>query len=288
MLDSVSTAPQIKGMYIDGRWVASARQFDVFNPSDGSVWARVPDGGVSDMRQAIDAAAKAFPEWSALPFQHRADAMLKCADIVERRAADYVAAAQFEGGGWYGKGVYETKAIPEILRAAAATCYAPIGEVLPSLNGKVSTAVRVPMGVVGVISPWNAQGILATRQYSFTMAAGNCIVLKPSEETPYSGGLFFAEVMEEAGIPPGVFNVVTCSRDSVAEVGDEIVDNPTIKGVAFTGSTAVGRRIAAKCGAHLKKCCIELGGKDSLIVLEDADMDRATSAASFGDLRGFR
>ena len=282
MLDSVSTAPQIKGMYIDGRWVASARQFDVFNPSDGSVWARVPDGSVSDMRQAIDAAAKAFPEWSALPFQHRADAMLKCAEIVERRAADYVAAAQFEGGGWYGKGVYETKAIPEILRAAAATCYAPIGEVLPSLNGKVSTAVRVPMGVVGVISPWNAQGILATRQYSFTMAAGNCIVLKPSEETPYSGGLFFAEVMEEAGIPPGVFNVVTCSRDSVAEVGDEIVDNPTIKGVAFTGSTAVGRRIAAKCGAHLKKCCIELGGKDSLIVLEDADMDRATSAASFG------
>jgi aldehyde dehydrogenase (NAD+) len=114
------------------------------------------------------------------------------------------------------------------------------------------------------------------------LAAGNTVVLKPSEETPYMGGLFFAEVMEEAGLPPGVFNVVTCSRDSVAAVGDELVDNPIVKGVAFTGSTAVGRRIAAKCGAHLKKACIELGGKDSLIILEDADMERATSAASFG------
>ena len=111
---------------------------------------------------------------------------------------------------------------------------------------------------------------------------GNTIVLKPSEETPYMGGLFFAEVMEEAGVPPGVFNVITCSRENVAQVGDELVDNPTVKGIAFTGSTAVGRRIAAKCGAHLKKACIELGGKDSLIVLEDADMERATSAASFG------
>ena len=90
------------------------------------------------------------------------------------------------------------------------------------------------------------------------------------------------EVMEEAGVPPGVFNVITCSRDNVAEVGDEMVDNPKVKGVAFTGSAAVGRRIAAKCGAHLKKACIELGGKDSLIVLEDADMERATSSASFG------
>ena len=83
------------------------------------------------------------------------------------------------------------------------------------------------------------------------MAMGNTIVLKPSEETPYMGGIFFAEVMEEVGLPPGVFNVITCSRDNVASVGDEMVDNPTVKGVAFTGSTAVGRRIAAKCGARI-------------------------------------
>lgn len=282
MLDSVSTAPNIKGLYINGEWRQTAKHFDDLNPSDGSVWARIPDATAADTASAIQAAQRAFPEWSSLKFQERADYMSKVAAIIEKRAPDFVSAAQFEGGGWYGKGVYETKAMPEIFKAAAAVCYAPIGEVLPSLNGKVSQAVRVPMGVVGVISPWNVPGILASRPFSFTMAMGNTIVLKPSEETPYMGGLFFAEVMEEAGVPPGVFNVVTCSRENVAEVGDELVDNPTVKGIAFTGSTAVGRRIAAKCGAHLKKCCIELGGKDSLLVLEDANMERATSAASFG------
>ena len=282
MLDSVSTAPNIKGLYINGEWRQTAKHFDDLNPSDGSVWARIPDATAADTASAIQAAQRAFPEWSSLKFQERADYMSKVAAIIEKRAPDFVSAAQFEGGGWYGKGVYETKAMPEIFKAAAAVCYAPIGEVLPSLNGKVSQAVRVPMGVVGVISPWNVPGILASRPFSFTMAMGNTIVLKPSEETPYMGGLFFAEVMEEVGVPPGVFNVVTCSRENVAEVGDELVDNPTVKGIAFTGSTAVGRRIAAKCGAHLKKCCIELGGKDSLLVLEDANMERATSAASFG------
>lgn len=97
-----------------------------------------------------------------------------------------------------------------------------------------------------------------------------------------SWGLFFAEVLEEAGIPAGVFNVITCSRETVAEMGDEMIENPLVKGVSFTGSTPVGRAIAAKSGAHLKKCCVELGGKDSLIVLEDADMERATQAANFG------
>ena len=282
MLDTVSSGPQIKGMYIDGQWVATPGQFDDLNPSDGSVWTRVPDGGGAEARRAIEAAHRAFPAWADLNYQDRAKLMLKCAEIIERRAPDFIAAAQFEGGGWYGKGVYETKHIPEIFRTAAAVCYGAIGEVLPSSQGKVSNAVRVPMGVIGVISPWNVPGILAARQFSFPLAFGNTIVLKPSEETPYAGGLFFAEVLDEAGIPPGVFNVITCSRDRVAEMGDEMVDSPLVKGVAFTGSTAVGRRIAAKCGAHLKKCCIELGGKDSLIVLDDADMERATSAASFG------
>lgn len=282
MLDSATNAPSIKGLYIDGQWQQTPGQFDDFNPSDGTLWARIPEGTAADTRRAIEAAQTAFPAWAGLKFQERAEYMLKAAAIIEKRAPDFIAAAQFEGGGWYGKGVYETKVMPEMLKAAAAVCYAPIGEVLPSLNGKVSTAVRSPMGVVAVISPWNMPGILATRPFSVPMAMGNTIVLKPSEETPWLGGLFFAEVMEEAGVPPGVFNVVTCSRRNVAEVGDELVDNPTVKGVAFTGSAAVGRRIAAKCGAHLKKACIELGGKDSLIVLEDANMERATSAASFG------
>ncbi|MAT88033.1 MAG: aldehyde dehydrogenase [Aestuariivita sp.] len=282
MLDTASNAPNIKGVYINGKWEQTARQFDDTNPNDGSLWARIPNATANDTRRAIEAAHAAFPAWAGLKFQDRADLILKIAEAIDRRAGEYIPAAQFEGGGWYGKGAYEAKVMPEMLKAAAAACYAPIGEVLPSLNGKVSTAVRSPMGVIAIISPWNMPGILATRPFSVPMAMGNTIVLKPSEETPYLGGLFFAEVMEEVGVPPGVFNVITCSRENVAEVGDELVDNPTVKGVAFTGSAAVGRRIAAKCGAHLKKACIELGGKDSLIVLEDADMERATSSASFG------
>ena len=281
MLDT-SSAPAIRGLYIGGQWQTTPRQFEDMNPSDGTTWAQIPDAGAGETEQAIAAAQAAFADWAALPFQHRAHLMLKIADVWENRAPDYVAAAQHEGGGWFGKGMFEAGYVAEVFRAAAAHCYHAVGEVLPSEHGKVSQAVRVPMGVVGVISPWNMPGILTSRGFAFPMAAGNTIVLKPSEDTPYAGGLFFAEVLDEAGVPPGVFNVLTCSRDNVGAVGDTLIDDPRVKGISFTGSTPVGRRIAAKCGAHLKKCCVELGGKDSLIVLEDADMERATSAASFG------
>lgn len=281
MLDQ-SSPHILKGMYINGQWVTPAGTFDDINPSDGSVWAKARDGGMSEARSAIDAAQAAFPAWSTLMFQERAEYMLKIADIIKRRQTDYAIANQGEAGGWFGKGMFEAGYAVEVFRAAAAMCYQSVGEILPSEHGKLSTAQRVPMGVISVISPWNMPCILTARGFAFPMAAGNTIVLKPSEDTPFCGGLFFAEVLEEAGVPPGVFNVVTSSRDRVAEMGDELVENPLIKGISFTGSTPVGRSIAAKAGAHLKKCCVELGGKDSLIVLDDADMERATSSASFG------
>jgi aldehyde dehydrogenase (NAD+) len=282
MLDSASPGPAIRGMYIGGQWVPAARTFDDLNPSDDSLYARIPDGSAEDARRAIAAAAQAFPDWSARPFHERAHALLKIADIWERRKDDFVAAAVAEGGGWFGKGVFEAGYVAEVFRSASALCYQNIGEVLPSEHGKVMMATRFPLGVVSVISPWNMPGILTSRGFAAALAVGNTVVLKPSEDTPYAGGLYFAEILEEAGIPPGVFNVITCSRDSVAEVGDELIENPTVKAVSFTGSTAVGRHIAAKCGAHLKKACVELGGKDSMIVLEDADLDAAARAANFG------
>ncbi|MGA1644708.1 MAG: aldehyde dehydrogenase family protein [bacterium] len=272
----------IKGMYIDGRWRTGTGTFADLNPSDNSVWATIPDGGRSETRAAIEAAQEAFYEWAEMPFTHRANHLLKVAEIWESRIPEFVAAMQSEGGGWVGKGRFEGGYVAEVFRAAAAMTYGAIGEVLPSEHGKFSTAVRYPMGVVAVISPWNFPGILSSRGFAFPLAAGNTIVLKPSEDTPYCGGLFFAEVMEEAGIPKGVFNVITCSRENVVKMGDELIENPLVKGVSFTGSTQVGRSIAAKCGAYLKKCCVELGGKDSLIVRADADMERATQAANFG------
>ena len=224
-----------------------------------------------------------FPAWAALPFPGRAHLLLKVADVWERRKTDY----RRGGAGrrrrlvrqGHVRGRLRARGVPRRRRPCATT---PIGEVLPSEHGKFSMACACRWAWSPCISPWNMPGILTSRGFAFPLAAGNTIVLKPSEDTPYAGGLFFAEVLEEAGVPAGVFNVVTCSRDSVAEVGDELIDNPLVKGISFTGSTPVGRLIAAKAGAHLKKACVELGGKDSLIVLDDADMERATSAASFG------
>lgn len=271
-----------EGMSIGGRWVPAARTFADLNPADNSVWAQVPDGGLRETRAAIEAAHSAFAEWSALSHTRRAHHMIKVAEVFERRKPGIVEAIRAEGGGWFGKGMFEAGYVPEVFYAAAASNYAAIGEVIPSEYGKLSLAVRRPMGVISVISPWNFPVILTARGIAFAIAAGNTVVLKPSEETPYCGGLLFAEIFEEAGVPPGVLNVVTCSRENVSVVGDELIEHPRVKGVSFTGSTAVGRQIAARAGAHLKKCCAELGGKDSLIVLEDADMERATAAASFG------
>jgi aldehyde dehydrogenase (NAD+) len=271
-----------KDMYVGGRWWPADQTFRDFNPSDGSVWAEVPDVGVPEVRSAIDSANHAFEKWSDLPYNQRAHYMIKIAEIFEKRKMDVVKALQGEAGGWFGKGMFEAMYIPEIFYAAAAMNYQAIGEVLPSDSGKLSMAIRRPVGVISVISPWNFPTLLTSRGIAFALAAGNTIVLKPSEETPYTGGLLFAEIFEEAGVPGGVLNVVTCSRDNVSEVGQELVENPLVKGISFTGSTAVGREIAARAGAHLKKCCVELGGKDALIICEDADMDRATGAANFG------
>ena len=270
------------GLFIGGRSVSTSRTFADLNPSDGSVWAQIPDGGRHEARAAIEAAQAAFPAWAALPFTKRAHYMIKVAELFEKRRTQIVEALQAEGGGWFGKGMFETGYVPEIFHAAAASVYAPIGEVIPSEYGKLSLALRQPLGVISVISPWNFPVILTGRGIAFALAAGNTVVVKPSEETPYCGGLLFAEVFAEAGVPEGVLNVVTCSRASVQQVGEELIDNPRVKGISFTGSTAVGRQIAARAGAHLKKCCLELGGKDALIVCEDADLERASAAASFG------
>ena len=199
-------------IYVGGNWSSTASMFSDFNPADGSVWAQIPDCGVQETRAAIDAAHAAFPAWSGLSHVERAKLMLKVADVVEKRRPEVVAAIQGEGGGWFGKGMYEVGAVIDIFHAAAGANYGSVGEVLPSPHGKFSMAVRYPLGVVSVISPWNFPVILTARNIAFTLALGNTVVLKPSEETPYCGGLFFAEIFEEAGVPPGVLNVVTCSR----------------------------------------------------------------------------
>ena len=258
-------------MYIDGQWVSKDETFADYNPASGDTWAQIPDGNRGDAQQAVAAAAAARAEWAAMPHARRAGYLLKAADILEKRQQDFADALIDESG-----------YVPGLFRTAAASVYQMTGEILPSDHGKVSMVVRQPLGVVSVISPWNFPLLLSARGLAFALAVGNTVVLKPSEETPVSGGLLIAELFAEAQLPPGVFNVVTCSRASVEEVGDELVVNPAVGGVSFTGSTAVGRQVASKAGMMLKKACVELGGKDSLIILEDADLELALNAASFG------
>jgi aldehyde dehydrogenase (NAD+) len=271
-------------MYINGEWVESqdGRCFSVFNPATGESCFAVADGTRDDMKRAVAAARAAQDEWAALSHTKRGAYLGRVADILLERQTELASILTMEGGAWLGKSLFETGYAPNIMRAAAATSYDNIGEILPSEYGKLTLVLRRPLGVVGVISPWNFPLLLSLRGLAFALAAGNTVVLKPSEETPVAGGLMIAEVFEAAGIPRGVLNVVTCSRDRVEEVGDEMVSNPGVNAISFTGSTAVGRRIAAQAGGLLKKACLELGGKDPLLVLEDADLGRAIDATVFG------
>ncbi len=275
---------EARQMYIGGSWTAAASgaTFENRNPADGQLWGTVADASRADARRAIEAARDAFPAWSRLAPAARALYLLKVADILERRQKELAAIRVEEGGAWIGFGMFETGYTPGIFRAAAAVCYQPLGEIMPSSYGKLSLVVREPLGVIATISPWNAPLLLSSRGVAVALAVGNTVVLKPSEETPVAGGVILAQAFEEAGLPRGVFNLVTCSRDSVGDVGDELITNPAVRGISFTGSTAVGKQIGAKAGGLLKRCCLELGGKDALIVLDDADMERALSAASFG------
>jgi aldehyde dehydrogenase (NAD+) len=269
-------------MFINGSWPAADSTFDVLNPADGSVFAQVADATVDDAQKAIEAAAAASEAWAATPHPQRAKALLDVADVLEKRQQDIAGILVGESGSWIGKAMFETGYAPGIYRAAAAAAYQVTGEILPSDHSKVSMVVRQPLGVVSVISPWNFPLLLSSRGIAVAIAVGNAVVLKPSEETPVAGGLFLAEVFEEAGVPEGVLNVITCSRKKVTDVGGEMVSNPLVKAISFTGSTAVGRHIGAQAGSLLKKACLELGGKDALIVLDDADMTRAVNAATFG------
>jgi aldehyde dehydrogenase (NAD+) len=270
-------------LYIGGAWKrASSGVFPDYNPATGDVWQEIPDANRDDAREAIEAAASAFPAWSATPHPQRALILNKAADILERRTAEIADIIVDESGSWIGKAMFEKGYVVGLLRAAAAAAYQLHGEILPSEHGKIMMVERVPLGVVSVVSPWNFPLLLSTRGIGVALAVGNTVVLKPSEETPVAGGLFLAEIFEEAGIPKGVLNVITCSRDNVTEVGHELVTNPKVKGISFTGSSAVGREIAREAAYHLKRFGMELGGKDALIVLDDADMGKAVDAAAFG------
>jgi aldehyde dehydrogenase (NAD+) len=170
-----------------------------------------------------------------------------------------------------------------MLREAAAQVHMVTGQIIPAnLPGAFFMALRQPVGVVVGIAPWNAPLILSLRSVAFPMAYGNTAVLKASSEAPFCGGLVYGEILEEAGLPPGVLNVLSNAPGFAGEVGDVLISDPRVRRISFTGSSEVGREVARKAGENLKRVALELGGSDPLLILKDADVDYAVNAATFG------
>ena len=278
------TAVQDHQFLIGGEWQGAldGGTFEKTNPFTGEIISRFPAAGRKDARRAIDAAAAAFPAWSATPPAVRRDLFLKAADILDLRKPEIAKTLAEETGGTFGWGMFNCIFTVGLLREAAAQAYGLIGEVIPSdLPDTMAMALRQPVGVVVGIAPWNAPVILGARSVALPLAYGNTVVFKASEESPATH-LAIAQVFHEAGFPKGVLNVITNSPADAAEVVDELIAHPKTRRINFTGSTKVGRIIAEKAGHHLKRALLELGGKAPMIVLEDADLDAAVAAANFG------
>jgi len=277
--------PREYKMYINGEWVDALDRamYDDYNPYTGEVFARVPSGKRGDARRAIEAAAAAFPAWSnTLPAERQA-LFLKAADILQKKQNEIVTILAEETGCTFGFAMFQTMFTPGLLREAASQVHNPIGEIIPAdLPGAFYMAIRQPVGVVAGIAPWNAPLILSLRAICLPIAYGNTAVLKPSMESSVSGGVVIAEIFHEAGFPKGVLNLVTNGPGGSGEVGDELIENPRVRRINFTGSTSVGRQLAEKAGRHLKRVALELGGQNPLVILRDADVDYAVNAAAFG------
>jgi acyl-CoA reductase-like NAD-dependent aldehyde dehydrogenase len=272
-------------MYINGEWVNAldGETYDDLNPYTGEVFAQVSSGKRADAKRAVEAATAAFPSWShALPTERQA-LFLRAADILEKKQDEIVTILAEETGCTFGFAMFQAGFTPSLLREAAGQMNQPNGEIIPAnLPGAFYMAIRQPVGVVAGIAPWNAPLILSLRSICMPIAYGNTAVLKPSTESAAAGGAVLAEVFHEAGFPKGVLNLVTNGPGKSGEIGDEFVENPKVRRINLTGSSAVGRQIAEKAGRHLKRVALELGGQNPMIILRDADIENAVNAAAFG------
>ena len=256
--------------------------FERLNPLTGEVASRAAAATPQDAIRAVDAAAAAFPAWSHVgPGQRRA-LLNKAADLLASKASAFAPMMGAETGAtamWAG---FNCMLAADMLREAAAMTTQITGEVIPSnVPGSLAMGYRQPVGVILGIAPWNAPVILGVRSLAMPLACGNTVVMKASELCPGTHRLI-GTVMQEAGLPPGVVNIVTNAPKDAGAVVDALIAHPAVRRVNFTGSSRVGKIVAKKCAEYLKPVLLELGGKSPLLVLDDADIDEAVSAAAFG------
>jgi succinate-semialdehyde dehydrogenase / glutarate-semialdehyde dehydrogenase len=263
--------------YLNGEWIDadSGLRFDVDNPADGSVVGSVPDCGATETRRAIEAANAALPAWRAMTAKQRSALLRKWYELMLLNADDLAVILTTEQG----KPIAEAKG--EVMYGASfIEWFAEEGKriygdvIPPHMNDKRLIVIKQPIGVTAAITPWNFPNAMITRKAAPALAAGCTMVLKPAEQTPFSA-LAMAELAHRAGIPKGVFNVITGAAHSSPAIGQELCSNPTVRKLSFTGSTEVGRILMRQSADTIKKLSLELGGNAPFIVFDDADLDAA-------------
>ncbi len=263
--------------YIGGKWVAasSGRRMDVTDPASGALLASVPRMGVAETDNAIAAAQKAFPCWSRRTAAERALVLQKWAVLIRSHAEDLAQLMTQEQGKPFAESLGEIEYAASFLSWFAEEGRRLYGDIIPAHRNDARILVtRNPLGVVGGITPWNFPVAMVTRKTAPALAAGNCMVLKPAEATPLSA-LAVAALGDMAGLPAGVFNVVTGDREDAPVIGKTLVDSPLVRKIGFTGSTVVGKQLMRECATNMTKISLELGGNAAFIVFDDADIEAA-------------
>ena len=271
-------------LIIGGRDVGAKNSatFARLNPISGEEATRASAATVEDAKAAVDAAAAAFPKWSAIGPNQRRAMLNKAADLLEQRASQFATLVSAETGATGGWGHFNIHLAAGMLREAAAMTTQIGGEVVPSdVPGNMAMALRQPVGVVLGIAPWNAPIILGVRAVAMPLACGNTVVLKASEVCPATHRLI-AATLRDAGLGDGVVNVITHEPNDAEKIAEALISHPAVKRINFTGSTRVGKILAAMAAKYLKPILLELGGKAPLVVLDDADIDAAVNATVFG------
>src|SRR5471030_960316 len=265
------------------RSAAGNKLFDVRQPYDLALYARVAAGGRAEATLAVDAAARAFPAWSQSTPADRAKLFFKAVEIVKRRRAEIAEILAQETGSTISFATFQQDLVAATIEQAAGWMYLPKGEVLETNQpGLHSIAVRRPLGVVASFTPWNGANILSWRAVISPVAAGNTVVVKPSEFSPISAGLMLAEIAEEAGFPKGVINAVSHAPGAAGEIADVFFESPDVRVINLIGGVKTARMLAERAGRTLKRTVLELGGYNPMIILDDVDVDYAVRTATFG------
>src|SRR5258706_612182 len=270
---------------VDNEWRRAEDNavFEVHEPCSGRIFARAPAGSRADARIAVDAAAKAFAKWSETPPAEKARLFLKAAEIVRRRRSEIAEGLARETGSTISFATFQMDLVAATLQQVAGWVFLPKGEVLETnLPGTHSIGVRRPLGVVASFTPWNGANVLSWRAVISPVAAGNTVVVKPSEFAPVSAGIMVAEVAEEAGFPAGVINVLTHAPGAAGAIADEFFDRPEVRVINLIGGVKTARMLAERAGRTLKRTVLELGGFNPMIILDDVGMDYAVRTPTFG------